>query len=71
MITQKEKHNRQKQACMARLVARGFQESLKLQTDNPTVSKECSKMLRVIATNFGFKFASVVIRAQIPLIQGT
>ena len=63
MITQKEKHDRQKQACKVRLVARGFQESLKPQSDSPTASKDSFKMLMAIAANFGFKLASVDIRA--------
>ena len=60
---QKEKHNGQKQDCKARLVARGFQESLKPQSDSPTASKESFKMLMAITADFGFKLASVNIRA--------
>ena len=47
----------------ARLVARGFQESLKPQSDSPTVSKESFKMLMAVAANDNFKLASVDIRA--------
>ena len=63
VITEKEKHDGQKQKCKARLVARGFQESLKPQSDSPTASKESFKLLMAISTNIGFKLASVDIRA--------
>ena len=63
VITEKEKHDGQKQKCKARLVARGFQESLKPQSDSPTASKESFKLLMAILANFGFKLASVDIRA--------
>ena len=42
VITQKEKHDSQKQAYKVQLVARVFQESLKPQSDSPTASKESS-----------------------------
>ena len=38
--TSKEKHDGQKKNTKARRIARGFQETLKPQSDNPTVSKE-------------------------------
>ena len=63
--TQKKKHDGQKQACKARLIARGFQETLKPQSDSPTVSKESFKLLRAIALICSFKLASVDIRAAI------
>ena len=63
VITQKEKHYGQKQACRVRLVVKGFQESLKPQLDSPTASKESFKMLVAVAANSGFKLASVDIRA--------
>ena len=63
MVTEKKKHDRQKPACKARLVAQGFQEFLKPQSDSPTASKDSFKMLMAIAANFGFKVASVDIRA--------
>ena len=62
-MTEKEKHDGQKQACKARLVARGFQESLKPQSDSPTASKDSFKMLMAVAANSRFKLASVDIRA--------
>ena len=63
VITEKEKHDGQKQKCKARLVARGFQESLKPQSDSPTASKESFKLFMAISANFGFKLTSVDIRA--------
>ena len=63
MVSQKEKHERQKQSCKARLVARGFQEFLKPQSNSPTASKDSFKMLMAIAANYKFKVASVDIRA--------
>ena len=63
VVTQKEKHDGQKQSCKARLVVRGFQEFLKPQSDSPTASKEGFKMLMVIAVTFKFKLVSMDIRA--------
>ena len=62
VITEKEQHERQKQKCKARLVARFFQESLKPQQDSPTASKESYKLLMAVSSNFGFKLASMDIR---------
>ena len=62
VVTEKEKQDGQKQACKARLVARGFQESLKPQSDSPTASKDSFKMLMAVAVNSKFKLASVDIR---------
>ena len=44
-------------------MAKGFQESLRPQSDSPTASKESFKMLVAVAANSGFKLASVDIRA--------
>ena len=63
MVTEKEKHDGQKQACKARLVERGFQEFLKPQSDSPTAFKDSFKMLIAVAENLKFKLASVDIRA--------
>ena len=52
VITEKEVHDGQKQKCKKRLVARGFQESLKPQSDSPTASKESFKLLMAISPNF-------------------
>ena len=62
-MTAKEKHDGQKQKTKARLVPRGFQETLKPQSDSPTVSKESFKMVMAVAANSNFKLASVDIRA--------
>ena len=62
-MTEKEKHDGKKLQTKARLVARGFQETLKPQSDSPTVSKESFKILMAIAANSVFKLASVNIRA--------
>ena len=63
MVTEREKHDRQKQAFKARLVARRFQEFLKQQSDRPTASKDSFKMLMAVAANLRFKLASVDIKA--------
>ena len=63
VVTAKEKHDGQKQKTKARLVAHGFQETLKPQSDSLTVSKESFKMLMAVAANSNFKLASVNIRA--------
>ena len=49
VVTDKEKHDGQKQKTKARLVARGFQETMKPQSDSPTVSKESFKILMASA----------------------
>ena len=56
VVTEKEKHDGQKQACKARLVARGFQESLKPQSDSPTASKDSFKILMAVAERFKTRF---------------
>ena len=44
-------------------MARGFQDSLKPQSDSPTAAKESFKLFMAIAANFDFKLTSVDIRA--------
>ena len=63
VITEKEQHDGQKTLCKAQLVARGFQEWLKPQSDSPTAAKESFKLLMALSANFSFKIASVNIRA--------
>ena len=63
VVTEKEKHDGQKLQTKARLVARGFQETLKPQSDSLTVSKESFKILMAISANSDFKLALVDIRA--------
>ena len=45
------------------MVAQGFQETMKLQSDSQTVSKGSFKILMAVAANNSFKLASVDIRA--------
>ena len=47
----------------ASLVARGFQETMKPQSDSPTMSKESFKMLMAFSGNEDFMLALVDIRA--------
>ena len=61
VVTAKEKHDGQKQQSKARLVAHGFPETLKPQSDSPTVSKKSFKLLMAVAANSNFKLASVDI----------
>ena len=61
--TEKRSMMVKKQACKARFVARGFQESLKPQSDSPIASKDSFKMLMAVAANSKFNLASVDIRA--------
>ena len=63
IVTQKEKHDGQKQQFKARLVARGFQEREQPQADAPTVAKESFKILMALAANQNFKVVSMDIRA--------
>ena len=63
VVTEKEKNDGQKQQTKERLVARGFQETLKPQSDSPTVSKESFKSLMAITAKIDFKLVSVDIRA--------
>ena len=57
VVTAKEKQDGQKQKTKARLVAHGFQETLKTQSDGPTVLKESFKILMAVAANSNFKLA--------------
>ena len=63
VITVKEQHDGQKTKVKARLVAQGFQEALKPQSDSPIAAKESFKLLMALSANFHFKLASVDIRA--------
>ena len=63
IITKKEQHDGQKTKCKARLVARGFQESVKRQSDSPTAAKESLKLLTALSANSYFKLVSVDICA--------
>ena len=63
VITVEEKHDGQKKHTKPRLVAHGFQESLKPQSDSLTASKESFKLLMAVIANSSFKLALVDIRA--------
>merc|ERR1712236_51225 len=63
IITEKQKHDGQKQDYKARLVAKGFQEIDQPQSDSPTAAKESFKLLIVLSGNFNFKIVSMDIRA--------
>ena len=63
VITKKEKHDGQKTELKAQLVARGFQEVYKPQSDLPTVAKKSLTLLITLAANEDFVMASMDIRA--------
>ena len=64
VITQKEAHDGQKTQVKARLVAQGFQEIDKVQSDSPTVLRESFRMfLSLAATTRIEKLRSIDIRA--------
>ena len=63
IVTEKQKHDGQKQAYKARLVAKGFQEIDQPQLDSPTAAKENFKLLKALAANQNFKVVSMDIRA--------
>ena len=63
VITRKEAHDEQKTQIKARLVARGFQEVGKPQSDSPKVAKESLKILIAMALKDDFELASMDIRA--------
>ena len=45
----------------ARIVAKGYQEDLKPQSDSPTIMRESLKTFIAVSVNEGFKIASVDI----------
>ena len=63
IVTEKEKHDGQKQNYKARLVAKGFQERDQPQSDSPTAAKESFKLLMALAANQNFRVVSIDIRA--------
>ena len=63
IVTEKEKHDGQKQNYKARLVAKGFQERDQPQSDSPTAAKESFKLLVALAANQNFRLVSMDIRA--------
>ena len=63
VITVKEKHDGQKKAVKARLVARGFQEPEKPTSDSPTALRESLKMFLSVTAMNDFKLRALDIRA--------
>ena len=63
VVTQKEKQDGQKKPVKARLVARGFQESMKPQSDSPTLLRESLKLFMAITANNDFMIRAIDIRA--------
>merc|ERR1712002_1333184 len=63
IVTEKEKHDGQKQNYKTRLVAKGFQERDQPQSDSPTAAKESFKLLVALAANQNFRVVSMDIRA--------
>jgi hypothetical protein len=63
VITKKEKHDGQKTNYKGRIMAKGFQEVEKPQSDSPTAMRESVKVFLVVAANEGFELESVDIRA--------
>ena len=59
IVTEKEKHDGQKQDYKARLVAKGFQEKYEPQSDSRTAAKESFKLLVALAANQNFKVVSM------------
>merc|ERR1711867_5586 len=63
IITEKQKHDGQKQDYKAILVAKGFQEIDQPQSDSPTAAEESFKLLMALAANQNFKIVSMDRRA--------
>ena len=55
--------NGQKESFKARLVARGFQENTKPQSDSPTAMRESFKLFLAITANSSFQMRAIDIRA--------
>ena len=63
IVTEKEKHDRQKQNYKARLVAKGFQQREQPKSDSPTSAKESFNLLVALTANISFKAVSMDIKA--------
>ena len=61
VLTQKQAHDGQKKKVKGRLVAKGFQEQFKPQSDSPTVLRDSFKTALSVAANEGHHIASVDI----------
>ena len=62
-MTQKEKADGKKSQVKGRIVAKGYQEGKKPQSDSPTLLKESLKMYFAVGANEGFELRSIDIRA--------
>ena len=51
ILTEKQAHNGQKKKVKGRIVAMGFQEEFKPQSDSPTVLRDSLKTLLAVAAN--------------------
>ena len=63
VVTKKLKQDGQKEDVKARLVARGFQETVDPQSDSPTALRESNKLFYAIAANENFNLRSMDIKA--------
>ena len=63
VVTQKEKSDGQKSQVKGRIVAKGYQEGKKLQSDSPTLLRESLKMYFALAAYKGFRLRIIDIRA--------
>ena len=63
VITKKESHDGQKTNYKARIVARGFQEEEKPQSDSPTAMRESIKIFLAVAANEELELEAIDIRA--------
>ena len=61
VLTEKQAHDGQKRKVKGRLVAKGFQEEFKPQSDSPTVLRDSLKTVLVVAANEKHHIASVDI----------
>ena len=63
VITKKESHDGQKTDYKARIVARGFQEEEKPQSDSPTAMRESIKIFLAVAANEELEIEAIDIKA--------
>ena len=62
VITEKQKSDGQKSQIKGRIVAKGYQEGKKPQSDSPALLRESLKMYFALAANEGFRLRSIDIR---------
>ena len=62
VITESEKQDGQKQAVKGRLVCKGYEESLKPQSDSPTISRSNILVFSAIAANQKFHLWAIDIK---------